>query len=124
MPKEIFYSSPALFRELTDCTFILRFLHLNDNSKYRKKGEPGHDPLYKLRPFIHPLVSNFQQNYILSREVSIYETMNGYKGRLSFIQNLPKKPTKWAYVLADAHSGYRCNWYLYTGMHIYSIALK
>ena len=101
-------------------TLILRFLHLNDSSLYRKKGEPGHDPLYKLRPFIQPLLSNFQRNYILSKEISIDETMIGFKGRLSFIQYMPKKPTKWgmkAYVLADARTGYMYNWYLYTGMH-------
>ncbi|XP_039301170.1 piggyBac transposable element-derived protein 5-like [Nilaparvata lugens] len=31
---------------------ILSNLHLNDNSKFIKKGEPGHDPLYKNRPLI------------------------------------------------------------------------
>ena len=101
-------------------TLIVRFLHLNDNSLYIKKGEPGHDPLYKLRPFIESLFSNFQRHYILSKEVSIDETMIGFKGRLSFIQYMPKKPTKWgmkAYVLADARTGYMYNWYLYTGMH-------
>ena len=77
-----------------DCfTLILRFLHLNDNSLYRKKGEPGHDPLYKLRPFIHPLISNFQQNYIFSQEVSIDETMIGYKF-------YPIPATKWGLNLA------------------------
>ena len=100
-------------------TLILHFLHLNDSSQYRKKGEPGHDPLYKLRPFIEPLFSHFQRNYTLSKEVCIDETMIGFKGRLSFIQYMPKKPTKWgmkAYVLADSQTAYMYNWYLYTGM--------
>ena len=102
-------------------SLVLRFLHLNDNSSYRKKGEPGHDPLYKLRPFTEALFQQFQTHYILSKEVSIDETMIGYKGRLSFIQYMPKKPTKWgmkAYVLADSNTGYMYNWYLYTGMHL------
>ena len=96
-------------------TLILKFLHLNDSTLYRKKGEPGHDPLHKLRPFLVPLLSNFQDNYTLSKEISIDETMIGFKGRLSY---MPKKPTKWgmkAYVLADSHTGYMYNWYLYTG---------
>ena len=102
-------------------TLILRFLHLNDSARYRKRGEPGHDPLYKLRPFIDPLFANFQANYRLSKEICIDETMIGFKGRLSFIQYMPKKPTKWgmkAYVLADSHTGYMYNWYLYTGMSL------
>ena len=47
--------------------------------------------------------------------------MIGYKGRLSFIQYMPKKHTKWgvrAYVLADSNTRYMYNWYLYTGMHL------
>ena len=99
-------------------SLILRFIHLNDNRHYKKKGEPGHDPLYKLRPFLTPLIANFQSAYILHREVSVDEMMIGFKGRLGFIQYMPKKPTKWgmkAYVLSDAHTGYIYNWYLYTG---------
>ena len=100
-------------------TLILQFLHLNDNSLYIEKGEPGHYPLYKLRPFIQPLLANFQGNYILSKEISIDETMIVFKGRWSFIQYIPKKRTKWeikAYVLVDASTGYMHNWY---ALHIY-----
>ena len=96
----------------------MRFLHLNDNSKYVKKGEPGFDPLFKLRPFIDSLLKNFQDAYHPARELSIDESMIGFKGRLSFIQYLPKKPTKWgmkAFVLADSKTGYTYNWRLYTG---------
>ena len=99
-------------------TLILRFLHLNDSRHYKKKGEPGHDPLYKLRPFIDPLLDNFQAHYHY-RELSIDETMIGFSGRVYFIQYMPNKPTKWgmkAYVLADSHTGYM---YLYTGVYVY-----
>ena len=43
------------------------------------------------------------------------ETMISFKGRLGFIQYMPKKPTKWglkAFVLSDAHI---YNWNLYMG---------
>ena len=94
------------------------FLHLNDNSKYVKKGQPGYDPLFKLRPFLDPLVKNFQEAYHPSREISVDESMIGFKGRLSFVQYMPKKPSKWgmkAFVLAYSKTGYTCNWRLYTG---------
>ena len=100
-------------------SLIMRFLHLADNECYIPKGQPGHDPLYKLHPFLEPLLTNFQKSYSLHRELSVDEAMVGFKGRLAFIQYLPKKPTKWGmkcYVLADSTSGYVWNWRLYTGM--------
>lgn len=100
-------------------SLLMKFLHLNDNSQYKKKGEPGHDPLYKVRPFVTPLIEHFQSSYTLHREVSLDKSMIGFKGRLGFIQYMPKKPTKWgmkAFVLSDALTGYMYNWHLYTGM--------
>ena len=73
-------------------SLVLHFLHLNDSSQYRKKGEPGHDPLFKLRPFICSLFRNFQQLYTLSKEVCIDESMIAFKGRLSFIICPQKTP--------------------------------
>ena len=101
-------------------TLVLCLLHLNDSTQYKRKGEPGHDPLFKLRPILDPLICHFQMSCILSKEVSIDESMIGFKGRLGFIQYMPKKPTKWglkAFVLVDAHTGYMYNWHLYTGKH-------
>ena len=80
-----------------------------NNSKYVKKGQPGYDPLFKLRPFLDPLLKSFQKAYHPGREVSIDESMIGFKGRLSFLQYMPKKPTKWgmkAFVLADRKTDY------------------
>ena len=51
-------------------------------------------------------------------QVSVDEPMITYKGRLSFIQYMPKKPHKWgpkAWVLADTTNGYCWDWKLYTG---------
>ena len=44
-------------------SLLLKFLHLNDNSKYVKKSQEGHDPLFKVRPFFDPLIKNFQLAY-------------------------------------------------------------
>ena len=97
----------------------MKFLHLADNMAYIPKGQPGHDALFKIRPFFEPLIANFQAAYTPNREMSVDEAMIGFKGRLSFIQYLPNKPTKWgmkAYVLADSRTGYVYNWRLYTGI--------
>ncbi len=99
-------------------SLVLKFLHLNDNSHYIPKGQPGHDPLYKIRPFLDKILENFQFCFQLGREVSLDESMIGFKGRLGFIQYMPIKPTKWglkAFVVSDSVTGYAFNWVLYTG---------
>ena len=108
--------SPVLKRDRF--TLLLRFLHLNNNANYIPKGHPGHDPLFKIRPFMEALINNFQKAYVPGREISLDESMIGFKGRLGFAQYMPKKPIKWglkAFVVADSVSGYTFNWRLYTG---------
>ncbi len=34
-------------------SLVLKFLYLNDNSHFIPKGQPGHDPLHKIRPFLN-----------------------------------------------------------------------
>ena len=56
--------------------------------------------------------------FVPQQQLSIDEAMISYKGRLSFLQYLPKKPKKWgmmAWALADSTVGYICNWKLYCG---------
>lgn len=97
---------------------ILKFLHFNDNEKHIPRGEPGHDRLFKIRPFMTKLISNFQKVYIPFKNISIDESMVGFKGRISFLQYMPKKPQKWgmkAWALCDSKTGYVWNWKLYVG---------
>ena len=49
----------------------------------------------KVKTFLHTLVTTFQSVFYPGCEVSIDETMIGFKGRVSFLQYCPKKPTKW-----------------------------
>ena len=97
---------------------LLKFLHLSDNEKYISFGQAGHDRLYKIRPIITHLIAQFKSSYKPNQNCSIDESIISYKGRLSFLQYLPKKPHKWgikAWVLADAKSGYTWNLDIYTG---------
>ena len=89
-----------------------------DNTKQAAQGEPGYDKLFMLQPFINPLIQSFQQMFIPQQQLSIDEAMISFKGRLSFLQYLSKKPKKWeikARALADSKMGYVWNWKLYTG---------
>ena len=101
-----------------DRFLLLKFLHLANNTEQVPRGQPGHDRLYKLRAFASAMICRFKACYRTHREISINESMIGFKGRLSFLQYMPKKPTKWgmkAWVLADSGTGYTWNWELYTG---------
>ena len=72
----------------------------------------------KVKPLLDTLVTTFQSVFYPGCEVSIDETMIGFKGRVSFPQYCPKKPTKWglkAYILADSKTGYIVNILPYTG---------
>ena len=97
---------------------LLKFLHLSDNDKYISYGQAGHDRLYKIRPIITHLIAQFKSSYTPNQNCSVDESIISYKGRLSFLQYLPKKPHEWgikAWVLADAKSGYMWNLDIYTG---------
>ena len=75
---------------------IKRFLHLNDNTKYVEKGQPGHDKLHKVRPLIDAL--NCQLAKIpVEENVSVDEQIVPFKGRHSLKQYNPRKPHKWGY---------------------------
>ena len=95
---------------------ILRFLHLNDSATQPQRGQQGFNKLYKIQPLLDLLLPSFKDCYTPSQFVSIDESMIAFKGRLSFLQYLPKKPHKWgmkAWVLADATNGYTWGWKLY-----------
>lgn len=96
---------------------LLTSLHCNDNAKMPKKGDPGFDKLYKIRPYIELLKKIFQKYYRPSKEVSIDESMVKFKGRIGFKQYMPMKPVKRGFkiwVCADKE-GYVSNFEIYTG---------
>ena len=63
-----------------------------------------------------PLIRSFQEAIVPQQQLSIDEAIISYKGQLSFLQYLPKKPKKWgmkAWALSDSKLGYIYNWKLY-----------
>eukprot|EP00731_Ephydatia_muelleri_P004533 Em0002g709a len=101
-------------------SLLMKFLHLNNNELYIPKGQPGHDPIFELRPFITSLVKNCQDSFQLGKELSIDESMVSFLRVDLFLSSTPlrSRPTKWgmkAFVLADSQTGYVYNWRLYTG---------
>lgn len=62
-----------------------------------------------------------QSVYQPNQEGSIDEAMIPFKGRLSFLQYMKSKPTKWGtklFILADAHNGYVYRYQVYAGRNV------
>ena len=96
----------------------MKYLHLNDKEKMLAPGTPNHDKLYKVRPLLEMITERFKSVYTPTHNLSVDESIISYKGRLSWIQYMPKKPHKWgikAWALADSSNGYIVNFKIYTG---------
>ena len=97
---------------------ILAFFHLNNNDNFIPRGEPDHDPLFKLgKPFLI-LCTKFHDVYYPHKEISIDEGVIPWRGNIRFRTYNPAKPDKYgikSYDLCDSHNGYCCKYELYTG---------
>jgi hypothetical protein len=96
---------------------ILSNLHLNDNTAAIPRGEPGHDALYKLRPFISMTQKNFGK-YTPEQDLSLDEGLCPFKGRVHFKVYNPMKPNKFGvklYQVCEASSGYCVGYDIYHG---------
>ena len=60
------FNTPHFSKLLShDCFFfLLKFLHLAGNTKQVARGQPGYDKLFKLRPFMDPLIRSFQEVFV------------------------------------------------------------
>ena len=83
---------------------LLNFLHLNDSRKQPAWGEPGYDKLYKVCPLLDAAVKNFQSCYTPTENLPTDESMIGFKGRLAFLQYMPKVGDK------GVGTGRCCKW--------------
>ena len=96
----------------------MRYLHLVDSSQQKKKGEEGYNPIFKVRPLVDHLNVVFSEYYKPSRYLSIDEMMIGTRCRVSFLQYIPKKPTRFGikvWVNSEAKTGYVLCFQVYTG---------
>lgn len=99
---------------------ILRYLHCNDNLQAVPRGQEGHDPGFKIRPVLELVNGSFSTNYHLGRDITVDESIVGFKGRNRLVQYMPaKKAHRWGpkfFLLAESDTGYIHQMYLYTGM--------
>ena len=87
----------------------MKYFHLNDTSKQPPRESDSYDKLYKIRPLLDKILHSFKSAYIPGQNISVDESMIAFKGRLSWVQYMPKKPTKWGiklWVCADSETRY------------------
>ena len=65
---------------------LLKLIHLNDSITQPARGQPGYNKLYKVRPLLDAVIKNFQASYTPTDNLSIDESMVGFKGCLAFLQ--------------------------------------
>ncbi|KAK7504155.1 hypothetical protein BaRGS_00004459 [Batillaria attramentaria] len=90
---------------------ILAFLHVNDNATYVPYGQPDHDPIHKIRPFMSHLQKKFAEAYVPEQKIALDEAMCPFKGRSRFKVYMKDKPVKWGfkfYEVCESSSGYVC----------------
>ena len=82
---------------------ITSFFHLVNNDSYIPRGQPGHDPLFKLGSVYKRIVDRFFSSYTPHQYISLDEGMIPGHGHLSFRVYSPDKPVKYgirAYMLS------------------------
>ena len=94
---------------------VLRFLHVVDN---RTQNNPVNSQIWKIRPLVDGLLSNFKSLYYPGKQLSLDEATCPYKGRVSFLTYKPKKPHKWGlklFQICDSVTGYCCAFQVASG---------
>jgi len=98
---------------------ISRFIHFVDNSKQKRRGQRGWNPLQKIKPFIDKMMSRFRLGYIIGQFLTVDESMIRYKGKqIKFVQYMPAKPIKHGikvFCLCCAETGYMYGCWVYCG---------
>ena len=113
--------SHSWFRVIISCNRfreILRFVHVVDDTTAPSRTDPGYDKLWKVRPLLKTLAKTAPDLNALHQQESIDESMICTKCRLSFIQYMQKKPTKWGikvWVCSDSITGCIYSFDVYTG---------
>ncbi|KAJ8318238.1 hypothetical protein KUTeg_003329 [Tegillarca granosa] len=115
------FQTPSFRNIMTRNRFqlLLQYLHCNDNNTNIPRGNPNHDPAHKVRPILDLINTSFKDSYSLSRDITVDESIVGFKGRNRIVQYVPAKKThRWGaklFVLAESDTGFNYHINLYAG---------
>lgn len=65
---------------------LTQYLHLNNSENAIPQGQPNHDKLFKVRPFLEAVVKACREEYWPCQNLSVDEAMVAFKGQLSMKQ--------------------------------------
>ncbi|XP_068232203.1 piggyBac transposable element-derived protein 4-like [Palaemon carinicauda] len=103
---------------------ISRFLHLNDNTLNKPRGDPQYDPWFRVRPLLDSSNKLFKDHYNLQQTISLDESMIGMRNRCAFIQYMPnKRHCRYGikkFELCEASTGYVYHIDVYSGRDFYA----
>jgi len=119
--KNPIISTPFFSKLISRRRFLLlkKYLHFANNEEFNPDTHPN-PKLNKIWPIFTYLNKKFQEAYTPQRDVTIDESLMLYKGRLGWIQYIPKKRARFgikSYMLCEAKSGYIWSIIIYTGKH-------
>lgn len=79
--QEFLFHTPGFAEAMTRDRFqiLSKFLHCNDNSTQRPRGDENYDPSHTFRPIFDLLNETFPKVYDLARDLTIDESMVGFK---------------------------------------------
>jgi hypothetical protein len=75
--------------------FLRRHIHFAENDQRKNEGEPGYDPLFKVRYVLDKIGKGLIKMWQAGQNLSLDESMIKYCGRaIAFVQYMPAKPIK------------------------------
>nr|CAH7752477.1 unnamed protein product [Callosobruchus chinensis] len=107
--------TPFFSKVMTERRFALlcKFLHFSNNNENAPQ-----DKLFKVRPVLDHLKKKFMEVYVPEQNISIDESLLGWKGRLKWKQFIPSKRKRFGiklFLLCESSTGYTYNFLIYTG---------
>lgn len=95
---------------------IKRFMHFNDNTVQIPYGQPGHDKLFKIRPFLNKIRERLLR-VPKEEHMAVDEQIIPTKARSSLKMYNPQKPHKWGYkvFVLSGISGFSYDFDFYCG---------
>ena len=115
-----FFGNQGIKRTMTKNRYeeLSCYLHFSDSTKEPARGAVNYDRLFKVRTVFDCVRSKCENNFKPTKNISVDEGMIGFRGRLSFRQYMPAKPTKYGikvWMAADSSNGYVLNFDVYLG---------
>ncbi|CAH2019884.1 unnamed protein product [Acanthoscelides obtectus] len=110
--------TPFFSKVMTERKFALicKFLHFSNNNEIDENTSQR--KLFKIKPVLDHLQKRFMEVYIPEQNISIDESLLGWKGRLTWKQYIPSKRKRFGiklFILAESSTGYTYNFLIYTG---------